>query len=154
MNSKIYRIKSYKLKHYKLMLEADPSLKSISTYLKNCDAYSLKINNQDIGIILAMKTNPLTMEIMNLSVDEHFRNKHYGTKLLKFVIDKFQNKCKFLEICTGSTSFEQLYLYQKMGFRCTTVERDFFNNKCLYPNEILENGLILKDKIRLQMINY
>ncbi|WP_220751162.1 GNAT family N-acetyltransferase [Apilactobacillus xinyiensis] len=126
----------------------------MSTYLKNYDAYSLKINNQDIGIIVVMKTNPLTMEIMNLSIDEHFRNKHYGTKLLKFVIDEFQNKCKFLEICTGSTSFEQLYLYQKMGFRCTTVERDFFNKKCLYPNEILENGLILKDKIRLQIINY
>lgn len=41
----------------------------------------------------------------------------------------------------------QLYLYQKCGFRMTSIDRDFFVRH--YAEPIIENGLVLKDMVRL-----
>ena len=53
-----------------------------------------------------------------------------------------------IEIGTGSTSFAQLYLYQKCGFRVVNIDRDFFVDN--YDDPIIENKLILRDMIRLE----
>lgn len=51
---------------------------------------------------------------------------------------------------TGTTSFGQLYLYQKCGFRVVGVDQNFFTIH--YDKEITENGLVLKDMIRLRKV--
>lgn len=56
---------------------------------------------------------------------------------------------KTLEIGTGNSSLNQLGLYQKCGFRIIGVDKDFFTRH--YEDEIVENGIICRDMIRLSM---
>lgn len=42
----------------------------------------------------------------------------------------------------------QLYLYQQQGFRVVRVDTDYFTRN--YSQTILENGLVLRDRLVLE----
>lgn len=85
---------------------------------------------------------------MNVAVAKPFRRQKLAQTLLGHALWwSKKNGFRTVEIGTGSTGMEQLYLYQKCGFRMTHIERDFFVRH--YPEEIIENGLVLKDMVRL-----
>lgn len=132
-----------------LLLEADPSKKIVNGYLARADKFVVNLNEQQIGIICLIETRPETIEIVNIAILKKQRNKGIGGQLLQFAIDwAKKQKYHIIEIGTGSTSFAQLYLYQKYGFRPIYIDRDFFIKN--YSQEIIENGLVLKDMIRLR----
>lgn len=134
--------------YYELLLEADPSRSKVESYLKEGEIYAAKINGQPIGIIVSLPKDPETIEIINLSVSPNFRRKGIATALIKKTLILAKEKgYETIEIGTGSTSFQQLYLYQKCGFRMTAIDRDFFVEH--YDEEIIENGLVLRDMVRL-----
>ena len=54
---------------------------------------------------------------------------------------------KTIEVGTGNSSIGQLALYQKCGFRITSIDRDFFIRN--YEDDIFENGIWCRDMIRL-----
>jgi len=137
-------------KHYQLYLEADPSRKIIDSYLHRAYKFELVQHDKLLGVILLIDTRPETVEIVNLAVDVSVRNQGLGEKLVRFAIAwAKEHHYHTLEIGTGSTSFAQLYLYQKCGFRVVSVDRDFFVNN--YDEPIVENKLVLKDMIRMKM---
>ena len=101
-------------------------------------------------ILVLLPTHPRTLEIVNIAVSEDSRGRGIGQELLHFAIDfAKKEKYDYLEIGTGSTGFQQLYLYQKVGFRMTHIEPDFFIHH--YDEPIIENGLPLKDMVRLRL---
>jgi len=152
-NSVIRPIQQITAKHYQLFLEADPNRQIIDRYLNRAYKFELIINQQLLGVILLIDTHPDTIEIVNVAVTDLARNQGLGEKLIRFAIDWAQNKhYRNIEIGTGSTSFAQLYLYQKCGFRVIGVDHDFFVDN--YPAPIIENKLILKDMLRLKKILY
>ncbi|WP_195748618.1 GNAT family N-acetyltransferase [Pediococcus pentosaceus] len=105
-----------------------------------------------MGIIVVMPTEPLTAEIMNVAVKPEFQDQYLGSRLIQFVVDYFNEDPDFtaLTIKTGTTSFKQLYLYQKLGFRCSEILADYFKNPEIYPNDIYENKMLLRDAILLK----
>jgi ribosomal protein S18 acetylase RimI-like enzyme len=151
---KIQKISKFTPQHYTLLLDADPSLTSIATYLSRSTAFELTDGTQSIGIIVVMPTAPQTLEIMNLAVQPAFQGHHLGQRLLQFIIDWSSSHPDFqkLTIMTGSTSFKQLALYQKLDFRCVRILQDHFVNPKLYPEPIFENQLPLRDAIVLEKI--
>lgn len=148
----IQKINAYRPEHYKLLLDADPSLRSIATYLSRSTAFELTDHHQPVGIIVVMPTEPLTAEIMNVAVKPEFQDQYLGSRLIQFVVDYFNEDPDFtaLTIKTGTTSFKQLYLYQKLGFRCSEILTDYFKNPEIYPNDIYENKMLLRDAILLK----
>ncbi|EAO51681.1 IAA acetyltransferase [Bacillus thuringiensis serovar israelensis ATCC 35646] len=87
-------------------------------------------------------------EIINIAVSEKEQGKGYGKYLLGFAIDYAKKEeYKTIEIGTGNSSLMQLGLYQKCGFRITSVDKDFFLRN--YNEEIYENGIQCMDMIRL-----
>ena len=137
--------------HFSLLLTADPSKEIITDYLQRGFCFEKRaVSNELIGLIVLLPTRPDTLEIVNLSINKHYQNQKFGTELIEFAISFAKKKSyKTVEIGTGSTSFQQLYLYQKCGFRMTSIETDFFVHH--YENEIIENKLILKDMVRLRL---
>lgn len=135
--------------HYELLLDADPSEGVINNYMQRAVSFEAVNNNELLGIVVLLPTRPETLEIVNISVTATKRNNGIGRQLLTFA-EKYarENKYAWLEIGTGSTSFGQLYLYQKCGFRVVGVDLDFFTTH--YEEEIIENHLILRDMIRLR----
>lgn len=137
--------------HYELLLEADPSKELIDSYLKRSATFEVLQGTDLIGIVVLLKTRPESLEIVNISVHKEYQNKGVGQKILQFSIQYAKkNAIVSLQIGTGSTSFSQLYLYQKMGFRMTHIDHNFFIHH--YKEEISEHGLVLKDMVRLQLM--
>ena len=137
--------------HYALLLEADPNKGLVNTYLQRSFCFDATYNNELVGVLALLPTHPETLEIVNIAVISEQRNRGIGQQLLSFA-EKYAhyNNYKCLEIGTGTTSFGQLYLYQKCGFRVFEFDQDFFTIH--YDDEIIENHLILKDMIRLRKI--
>lgn len=134
---------------YELLLSADPSPVMVASYVNRAFKFAAQIDHKLVGVLLLLPTHPRTLEIVNLAISQRQQNQGIGTQLLQFAENwAHQKHYRTLEIATGSTSFGPLYLYQKQGFRITSIERNFFSRH--YPQTIWENKLILKDLIRLQ----
>lgn len=137
-------------KHKDLLYQADPSYDMISLYLNNSNSFEAFNNQKLIGIITVKQILSDTLEICNLSITENEQNKGYGRVLLQFIKEyAINNNYKSIIIRTGATSIGQLYLYQSEGFRPTSVDIDFFTDN--YPDTIIENNIILKDRINLKL---
>jgi ribosomal protein S18 acetylase RimI-like enzyme len=131
-----------------LMLLADPSRKLIEEYLNRGVCYVGEKNNKITGVYVLLPTRPGTVEIVNIAVSENEQGKGIGKQLLMDAIQRSTaGGYTTIEIGTGNSSIGQLALYQKCGFRITSVDHDFFIRH--YEEKIFENGIRCRDMIRL-----
>ena len=128
---------------------ADESEKLVREYVSRGKCYVLDLNGSIIGIyVLLIATRPETVEIVNVAVDEGYHGKGYGKQLVLHAIEMAKREgYKTIEIGTGNSAFIQLALYQKCGFRITSIDRDFFIKH--YSEPIFENGIQIIDMVRL-----
>lgn len=135
---------------YDLLLLADPSIETIDDYIHRGKCYVASIDNDIVGVYVMIKTRPLTLELVNIAVDEKYQGRGIGKKLVFSAIENARaEKAKVLEVGTGNSSLSQLALYQKCGFRIVGVDRDFFKKN--YIENIVENGIKCVDMVRLSM---
>lgn len=134
--------------HWRLLLLADPSKELVQRYLQAGTTFALVGDAGPVAVMALQEISPAKLEIKNIAVAPEFENHGLATRLLRYAIC-FANEHHYrkLQIGTGSTSFKQLYLYQKIGFRITRVKRDFFVEN--YSQPIHENGLLLRDMLIL-----
>lgn len=134
---------------FELLLLADPSRNAVEDYLHRGICFVYK-TDEIVGIYVLIKTRPNTMELVNVAVKENMQGKGIGKKLVLHAISMARKEgAKTLEIGTGNSSLQQLALYQKCGFRIIGVDKDFFTRH--YEEEIVENGIMCRDMIRLSM---
>jgi ribosomal protein S18 acetylase RimI-like enzyme len=133
-----------------LLLEADPSEQNVNQYLKKGTVFLAELEKKKAGVMVLMPISPVSMEIMNLAVDEKFRGKGIAKKLIAHAkqacADQYMD---FLEIGTGNSSLDQLALYQKCGFRMQKIIENYFIEH--YREPIFENGIQCLDMVRLIM---
>lgn len=136
---------------WKLLFLADPSKDLVSRYLDKGMCYVTESENgETIGVIVLVPVSTHIIEIMNLAVAESHQGKGVGTLLLKHGIQNaVEDGYDTIEIGTGNSSINQLALYQKVGFRITGIEQDFFIRN--YEQPIFENGIQCRDMVRLSM---
>lgn len=128
---------------------ADPSRKAIEQALENGKVFCY-IEEQTLFGALLFVMQQEVIEITHLAVLEHAENRHIGTRLLTNMIQYAKKQgTTDLVIKTGSTSFKQLYLYQKIGFRMDSIVSDYFTTH--YEAPIFENGLRLYDQVVLKL---
>lgn len=127
-----------------LLLTADPSRESIENYLFDSIFLEARKEEELIGVLVLKAVSNKKVEIMNLAVSRIQQNHGIGSRLLqKALRDMKDFAYEDFEVRTGTTSFGPLYFYQKNGFRVVAVEPDYFSDR--YAEELIENGLILKD---------
>ncbi|WP_391118082.1 GNAT family N-acetyltransferase [Psychrobacillus sp. L3] len=133
-----------------LLLLADPSETLVKKYVERGECYIAEQNGEIIGVYVLLSTSPETVELVNLAVAEQHQAKGIGKALVLNAIEKAKHHgYKMIEVGTGNSSIGQLALYQKCGFRITGVDRDFFTIH--YEEEIVENGIVCVDMIRLAL---
>lgn len=134
--------------HWQLLLLADPSKTLVQHYLQAGRAFEA-INADQLAAVMVLKENSAAeLEIKNIAVEPRLENQGIATSLLSYAISWAESHhYQRVIIGTGSTSFKQLYLYQKLGFRITSIKKDFFVNN--YQQPIHENGLLLRDMLLL-----
>ncbi|UJF27322.1 GNAT family N-acetyltransferase [Planococcus sp. 107-1] len=132
-----------------LLLEADPSEKLIRLYLAEGHCYVAELDGRVIGVYVLLPLSESAAEIKNIAVAEMERGKGYGNRLIEHALDEARKAgFRHVEIGTGNSSFAQLALYHKCGFRMKSIDRDFFTRN--YPEPIIENGLECRDMVRLE----
>jgi ribosomal protein S18 acetylase RimI-like enzyme len=133
-----------------LLLLADPSEEMINEYIGNAITIAAKEKGGIVGVLVLIKTRPMTMEIINISVLEEYQNKGIGRKLIMAGIEYARReKYKIIEIGTGNPGVVQMLLYQKCGFRIVGVELNYFRKN--YKEIIIENGIECRDMIRMRL---
>jgi ribosomal protein S18 acetylase RimI-like enzyme len=135
---------------YELLLLADPSKELVDAYLQQGICLLACNEEQVIGVVVLLATDPQTMEIMNIAVLEEYQGKGIGKQLMKKALEEAAKiGAAFVEIGTGNSSTHQLKLYQQCGFRIIGIDHDFFLRN--YEEAIYENGIQCRDMIRLRM---
>lgn len=132
-----------------LLLQADPSDKSIDTYIHR--AYGIGyFDDQLVGVSLYIETRPNCMEIINVSVDPAYQGQGIGKQLVLETIKQIKSlNVKTIDIGTGNSSVSQLALYQKCGFQIVAIDKDYFVKH--YDEPLYENGIHCRDMIRLKI---
>lgn len=133
-----------------LLLIADPNQAKIREYLANSMCWAAYIDQQIVGVAVAVELSAGLYELMNIAIDENQQQLGIGSALLKTVINDIGAlHAKRLELGTG-TFGHQLSFYQRHGFRVDRIDKDFFLNN--YPEPIWENGIQHKDMLRLALV--
>jgi len=135
--------------YMELLLKVDPSREKVKAYLAKSTCFVAILHDRIIGICVLMQKDSRCFEIMNISVMEEEQRKGIGTQLLRHAIltCKTMGASK-LEVGTGSFGY-QLTFYQREGFRVHSIDKDFFLSE--YDEPVLENGIQLKDMLRLTL---
>ncbi|MCC9088513.1 MULTISPECIES: GNAT family N-acetyltransferase [Bacillus] len=133
-----------------LLLLADPSKEKILAYVQSGSCY-VAFHEQDmIGIYVLSSRSQHTVEMMNVAVKESWQGKGIGKQLIHHAIAEAKAAgFHTIEIGTGNSSIHQLALYQKCGFRLTSIDHDFFLKH--YDEPIYENGIQCMDMVRLSL---
>ncbi|MBN2214830.1 MAG: GNAT family N-acetyltransferase [Bacteroidales bacterium] len=135
---------------FDLLYLADPSKEQIEKYIYHSALYEACINNKIIGCYVLSQINNRTIEIKNIAVAKEYQKQGIGKLLLKDAIKRSKSKgSEIIVICTGNSSLDQLYLYQKAGFRITDIIKDYFVHN--YKERIWENGIQCKDRLVLTL---
>lgn len=131
-----------------LLLLADPSTDLVEEYLGRGSCFLAEQEGEVIGVYVLLPTRPGTIELVNVAVAESHQGQGIGKQLVLHAVETAKALgYQTIEVGTGSTSISQLALYQKCGFRMTGIDRDFFVRH--YDEEIYENGMLLRDMVRL-----
>ena len=132
-----------------LLLLADPSEKTIRSYLGRSTCFVATIDGAVVGACAVQPREPGTFELMSIAVREEEQRRGIGSALLRTVIEHFRRSgAGRLEVGTGSFGY-QLAFYQRHGFRVTKIDRDFFVRN--YDEPIFEEGIRLRDMLRLSL---
>lgn len=132
-----------------LLLEADPSLQKINSYLSRSRCVVANVRGETVGVYVVLEISPGVYELMNIAVSPDHQQKKIGSKLLRHAIATVSEwGANRLEVGTGAFGY-QLAFYQREGFRVFAVERDFFLKN--YEEPIYEAGIQHKDMLRLAL---
>ncbi|MGE1142334.1 GNAT family N-acetyltransferase [Bacillus pumilus] len=133
-----------------LLLLADPSKEKVFTYVQSGSCYAAFHEEDVIGVYVLSSLSQHSVEIMNVAVKESWQGRGIGKQLVRHAIAEAKAAgFHTIEIGTGNSSIQQLALYQKCGFRLTSIDRDFFLKH--YDEPIYENGIQCIDMVRLSL---
>lgn len=133
----------------KLLLEADPLIDRINQYLTDSLCYAATIQNEVVGVCVLKLIDRNSYELFNIAVAPENQKKGIGSQLLRYALEHLKERnVKSVELGTGTFDY-QLTFYQRFGFRADSIYKDYFINN--YNGPIFENGIQLKDMLRLSL---
>jgi ribosomal protein S18 acetylase RimI-like enzyme len=132
-----------------LLLIADPSEQKIRSYLPCSRCFVASCEEEVIGACVVQPLAAGAYELMNIAVLPTQQKSGCGTALLKWVIGYFgEQGAAEMEVGTGTFGY-QLAFYQRLGFRVTRIDRDFFVRN--YAEPVYEDGIRHVDMLRLTL---
>lgn len=135
---------------YDLLLLADPSKEMVEDYVARGRGYGAYLNGELAGEYVLIDTHPKTVEIVNIAVREDLQGKGIGKMLIENAVEEARRQgAHAVEIGTANSSFPQLKLYQRCGFRIVGVDPGFFIRH--YEEVFYEDGIQVQDMVRLRL---
>ena len=132
-----------------LFREADDSEQQIDTYLGLGTVFVAEDDGEIIGH-LQLITGDDAAELKSMAVAENRRGTGVGRALVRAALEHCrQNAATRLLVATAAADVGNLRFYQRQGFRMLRIERDAFEASTGYPDEIVIDGIPLRDRVWL-----
>jgi len=135
------------------LLELADEPEPLREYLNDGDLYGLVgENDEPRAAILVIEDGPGVMELRAVAVDEAVQGQGIGSLLVRTVLFVLaQRGARTAVVGTASSGVRQLAFYQRLGFRLTHVERDFFSPEKGYPADLEEHGIRTLDMVWMDL---
>ena len=104
-----------------------------------------------LGAVLVIERADRKVELRAVAVDEDVQGGGVGTWMVTEVCGRLRRAGKRVVVGTASSGVRQLGFYQRLGFRLTHVERDFFTAERGYPVGLVENGIPTRDIVWMEL---
>jgi len=147
MIMEIIEITENKEKYMDLLLLGDEQESMIKKYLYRGELFALYDNDLKTVAVVTNENDGI-YEIKNIATYEKYHGKGYGKKMIQYIIEKYRNKCRILNVGTGDSS-RIISFYKNCGFEYSHTIKDFFILN--YDHEMYEEGKQLKDMIYLKI---
>ncbi len=103
------------------------------------------------GAVLVLDLGDDVAELRAVAVAESDQGEGLGSWMVSEVCNRLPaNGVQRVIVGTASSGIRQLAFYQRLGFRLTHVERDFFTEARGYPPGLSENGIPTRDMLWLE----
>ena len=90
-------------------------------------------------------------ELRAVAVAESAQGRGLGTWIVAEVCDRLRaDEVRAVIVGTASSGVRQLAFYQRLGFRLTHVERDYFSAEKGYPASLSEIGIPTRDMVWME----
>jgi len=150
MVSDIQEIAEQRERFLDLLLLADPSVAQVQSYLAQGHLFVFYEHKEACGVVHLLPQTAAVVEVKNIAIKEEAQGQGYGKRLLQYALDFCQRQgYERVLVGTGNSSLNALAFYQKAGFRCLSVRRNFFIDQ--YDEPIFENGIQCRDMILLDL---
>ncbi|ULQ58651.1 GNAT family N-acetyltransferase [Brucepastera parasyntrophica] len=130
-----------------LLLLGDEQENMVKKYLERGELFALYDNDLKTAAVVTQEAESI-FELKNIATYEKYRGNGYGSFMIKYIIEKYREKCSQLLVGTGDDE-KILSFYKKFGFTYSHTIKDFFVNNC--DHKIFENGKQLKDMVYLKI---
>lgn len=142
----IVLIKENKKRFLDLLLLADEQESMIDHYLERGEMFALYDGDLK-SICVVTREGEGIFEIKNIATYEKYQRQGYGSKLISFLFEHYQGKCKSMLVGTGDSPLT-IPFYEHFGFTISHRVKNFFIDN--YDHPLYENGIQLVDMIYLK----
>ena len=129
-----------------LLLLGDEQESSIDKYLERGELFALYDDGLK-SVCLVTDEGEGILEVQNLATDECYQQQGYASKLIEYVAEHYKNRYDKIILGTGDVP-GILAFYGHRRFKETHRVADYFTEH--YDQPIIEEGVLLKDKVYLE----
>jgi ribosomal protein S18 acetylase RimI-like enzyme len=126
----------------------------LAAYLQQGVLYGVLDNDRGgrRGVVLVIDLGDGAAELRAVAVAETDQGQGLGSWMVREVLHRLRaDGVRRVVVGTASSGLRQLGFYQRLGFRLTHVERDFFTVERGYPPGLSENGIPTRDMLWLEV---
>jgi ribosomal protein S18 acetylase RimI-like enzyme len=129
-----------------LLLLGDEEESQIDKYLERGELFVLY--DSDLKCVCVVTDEGCgVLEIQNIATDKQYQRQGYATRLIEYVAERFAGRFDKIILGTGDVP-SILTFYERSGFTVTHRIADYFTTH--YEQPIIEDGILLKDKVYLE----
>jgi GNAT superfamily N-acetyltransferase len=131
------------------LLELADEAEPLQRYLQDGVLYALEgETGEPLAAVLVVDTGDRAAELKAVAVAEPAQGTGVGTRVVNEVLAQLRAGGYTRAIVgTSNAGVRQLAFYQRLGFRLSHIERDFFNAERGYPPNIVWQGLPERDMV-------
>jgi ribosomal-protein-alanine N-acetyltransferase len=124
----------FKLESNTFKKDAFSKTSILNLILKNTFFFKL-INddnsNEIVGFIIVIQDQEYRVNLINLLISKQYKNKGYGSHLLKHTLNKIKemNNIEVIVLNVNSKNKVAIWLYQKFGFRIVQKIESYYRQK-------------------------
>jgi ribosomal protein S18 acetylase RimI-like enzyme len=152
MHIETYRGDRASLRH--LFALADDSETQIAVYIGLGDVLVARDGDTIFGYLQFLETGEAgVFELKSMAVDTMHQRAGIGCRLVAAAVARCRSRDgRRLIVSTATADIGNLRFYQRQGFRMYRVVQDAFRPETGYPEEILIDGIPLRDQVFFELL--